>query len=54
MRNKAKGFPNRKMTSSPDDQSEYLALKPDGKINSKPQERALHSREREVNQGGKY
>ncbi|MCP3028848.1 small, acid-soluble spore protein K [Halobacillus sp. A5] len=54
MRNKAKGFPNRKMTHSPDDQSEYLALRPNGTINSKPQERALHSRERDVNQGGKY
>ncbi|MFD2925172.1 MULTISPECIES: small acid-soluble spore protein K [Halobacillus] len=54
MRNKAKGFPNKKMTSAPEDQSEFLALRPDGSINSNPQERALKSREREVNQGGKY
>ncbi|WP_082234833.1 MULTISPECIES: small acid-soluble spore protein K [Halobacillus] len=54
MRNKAKGFPNKKMTSAPDDQSEFLALRPNGTINSNPQERAMHSRERDVNKGGRY
>ncbi|WP_081988434.1 small acid-soluble spore protein K [Halobacillus sp. BBL2006] len=54
MRNKAKDFPNIKMSHAPADQSEYLALRPDGKINSKPQERAAKSRERDINQVGRY
>lgn len=54
MRNKAKDFPNVKMSHAPEDQSEYLALRPDGKINNKPQERAARSRNRDINQVGRY
>ncbi|RWZ51321.1 small, acid-soluble spore protein K [Halobacillus fulvus] len=53
MRNKAKSFPNVKMTHAPDDQSEYLALRPDGTINSQPKERTAHSRDRDINQTGR-
>ncbi|UOQ43662.1 small, acid-soluble spore protein K [Halobacillus salinarum] len=53
MRNKAKNFPNVKMSHSPDDQSEHLALRPNGTINNRPQERAAHSRERDINQLGR-
>lgn len=53
MRNKSKNFPNIKMTHAPDDQSEYLALRPNGKINNRPQERAAHSRDRDINQSGR-
>ncbi|MBH0231112.1 small, acid-soluble spore protein K [Halobacillus yeomjeoni] len=54
MRNKAKNFPNIKMTSAPEDESQHLALRPNGTINSKPQEKAARSRERDVNQVGRY
>ncbi len=53
MRNKAKNFPNVHMSHAPADQSEYLAKKPNGKINSNPQGRAAHSRERDINQVGR-
>ncbi len=53
MRNKAKDFPNVKMTHAPEDESEYLALRPDGTINNRPQERAAHSRDRDINQTGR-
>ncbi|MGP4078087.1 small acid-soluble spore protein K [Halobacillus sp. K22] len=53
MRNKSKNFPNVKMTHSPDDQSDMLALRPNGTINNQPQERAARSRDRDVNQVGR-
>ncbi|MBN8236075.1 small, acid-soluble spore protein K [Halobacillus kuroshimensis] len=53
MRNKAKNFPNVHMTHAPDDQSEYSNKRPNGTINSKPQERAARSRHRDVNDTGR-
>ncbi|TGB04020.1 small acid-soluble spore protein K [Halobacillus salinus] len=53
MRNKAKNFPNVHVSHAPADQSEYLAKRPNGQINSDPQGRAAHSRERDVNQIGR-
>nr|WP_181350715.1 small acid-soluble spore protein K [Thalassobacillus sp. CUG 92003] len=53
MRNKAKDFPNKKMQSEPLTKTENQALRPNGTINSKPQERMRRSsqddQERETN-----
>lgn len=53
MRNKAKNFPNVHISHAPADQSEFLAKRPNGQINSDPQGRAAHSRDRDINQIGR-